>query len=136
MGAIPRLPINYPGRLFFLFLLLFKEIFFKNYLFYVNFQKYARGFDLLWPSMNSEDKLYFIKNLRLYNVSIQRNFHQNQLINECTRKKKAKISGPNAKHDHGPIRVLKGPQGTTHSMVPLRDQDLDPKSRVQNMVPE
>ena len=22
--------------------------------------------------------------------------------------------------------------GTTHSMIPLRDQDLDPKSRVQN----
>ena len=44
--------------------------------------------------------------------------------------------GPNVKHDHGPIRVLKGPQGTTHSMVPLRDQDLDPKSRVQNVVPE
>ena len=45
-------------------------------------------------------------------------------------------NGPNVKHDHGPIRVLKGPQGTTHSMVPLRDQDLDPKSRVQNVVPE
>ena len=42
----------------------------------------------------------------------------------------------NAKHGHGPIRVLKGPQGTTHSMVPLRDQNLDPKSRVQNVVPE
>ena len=47
-----------------------------------------------------------------------------------------RFSGPNVKHDHGPIRVLKGPQGTTHSMVPLRDQDLDPKSRVQNVVPE
>ena len=32
----------------------------------------------------------------------------------------------NAKYGHGPIRVLKGPKGTTHSMVPLRDQDLDP----------
>ena len=45
-------------------------------------------------------------------------------------------NGPNVKHDHGPIRVLKGPQGTTHSMVPTRDHDLDPKSRVQNVVPE
>ena len=25
--------------------------------------------------------------------------------------------GPYAKHDHGPIRFLKGPQGTTHSEV-------------------
>ena len=28
------------------------------------------------------------KNLRLYNVSINRNFYQNRFINECTRKKK------------------------------------------------
>ena len=33
-------------------------------------------------------------------------------------------------------KVLKGSQGTTHSMVPIRDQDLDPESRVQNVVPE
>ena len=44
--------------------------------------------------------------------------------------------GPYVKHDHGPIRVLKGPQGTTHSMDPERDQNLDPKSRVQKVVPE
>ena len=30
----------------------------------------------------------------------------------------------------------KGPQGTTHFMIPLRDQDLDPKSWVQKVVPE
>ena len=42
----------------------------------------------------------------------------------------------NVKHGHGPIRVFKGPRGTTHSMVPIRDQDLDPKSRVQNVIPE
>ena len=34
---------------------------------------------------------------------------------------------PNAKHDHGPIRVFKGPQGTTHSMVPLWSQIQDPE---------
>ena len=44
--------------------------------------------------------------------------------------------GPYVKHDHGPIRVLKGPQGTTHSVDPERDQNLDPKSRVQKVVPE
>ena len=33
-----------------------------------------------------------MKNLRFYNVSIHRNFYQNQFINECARKKKAKIT--------------------------------------------
>ena len=32
-----------------------------------------------------------MKNLRLHNVSIHRNFYQNRFINECARKKKAKI---------------------------------------------
>ena len=35
--------------------------------------------------------LQFMKNARLYIVSIHRNFYQNQFINECARKKKAKI---------------------------------------------
>ena len=32
-----------------------------------------------------------MKNLRLHNVSIHRKFYQNRFINECARKKKAKI---------------------------------------------
>ena len=44
-------------------------------------------------------------------------------------KKKGKDFGPNVKHVHGP-------QGTTHSMVPLRHRDLDSKFRVQNVVLE
>ena len=41
--------------------------------------------------MTSEVILHFMKNLRLHNVSIHRNFYQNRFINECARKKKAKI---------------------------------------------
>ena len=40
------------------------------------------------------------------------------------------------KWDHGPLRVLKGPQGTEYSMEPIRDQDLDPEFRVQDVGPE
>ena len=36
--------------------------------------------------------IYFMKNLRLHNVSIHNFFYQNRLINEYVRKKKAKIS--------------------------------------------
>ena len=32
-----------------------------------------------------------MKYLRIYNVSVHRNFYQNQLINKCARKKIAKI---------------------------------------------
>ena len=42
--------------------------------------------------MTFEVIIYFMKNLRLYNVSIHRNFYQNRFINEYARKKKAKIS--------------------------------------------
>ena len=35
----------------------------------------------MWPSMTSEIKLHWIKNLRLYNVSICINLYQNQVIN-------------------------------------------------------
>ena len=48
--------------------------------------------DLLLPSMTFEVILYFIKTLRLHNVSIHRNFYQNRFVNEYARKKKAKIS--------------------------------------------
>ena len=41
--------------------------------------------------MTFEVILYFFLKMRLYIVSIQRNFYQNQFINECARKKKAKI---------------------------------------------
>ena len=41
--------------------------------------------------MTFEVILYFMKNLRLYNVSIHRIFYQNRFINEYARKKKAKI---------------------------------------------
>ena len=41
--------------------------------------------------MTYEVILYFIKKLRLYIVSIQRNVYQNRFINECANKKKAKI---------------------------------------------
>ena len=44
------------------------------------------------PLMTSEVKLYLMKNLRLYNVSIYRNFFQDRFINEYARKKKAKMS--------------------------------------------
>ena len=37
-------------------------------------------------------KKILMKNLRLHNVSIHRNFYQNRFINEYARKKKAKIS--------------------------------------------
>ena len=36
-------------------------------------------------------QLYFIKHLRLHNVSIHVNFHQNQFINECAREILANI---------------------------------------------
>ena len=42
--------------------------------------------------MTFEVILYFMKNLRLHNVSIHRKFYQNRFINEYGRKKKAKIS--------------------------------------------
>ena len=41
----------------------------------------------------------------------------------------------NAKHGHGPIRVLKGSQGTTNSMVPLRSR-MQSQNRDQNLVPD
>ena len=41
--------------------------------------------------MTFEVKLSLIKNERLFIVSIHSNFHQNQNINECLRKKKAKF---------------------------------------------
>ena len=41
--------------------------------------------------MTLEDILNFIKNMCLHNVSIHTNFYQNRFINECARKKKAKI---------------------------------------------
>ena len=42
--------------------------------------------------MTFEVNVYFMKNLRLHNVSIHRNFDQNRFLNEYARKKKAKIS--------------------------------------------
>ena len=47
--------------------------------------------DLFWPLMTSEVILYLIKNVRLYNVSIQINLYKIRFINECARKIKAKI---------------------------------------------
>ena len=41
--------------------------------------------------MTFEVTLDFMKKLCLENVSIHRNFEQNRFINECARKKKAKI---------------------------------------------
>ena len=41
--------------------------------------------------MTFEVILDFLNSLRLHNVSIHRDFEQNQFINECARKKKAKI---------------------------------------------
>ena len=41
--------------------------------------------------MPSEVKLDLMNNLCLHNISINRNFHQNWLINECARKNLAKI---------------------------------------------
>ena len=41
--------------------------------------------------MTFEVILYFMKKLRLHNVSIHRNLYQNRLINEYAKKKKAKI---------------------------------------------
>ena len=35
--------------------------------------------------------LFYKKNMCLHNVSIHTNFYQNRFINECARKKKAKI---------------------------------------------
>ena len=43
------------------------------------------------PLMTSEVILYLMKNSRLHNVSIHRNFYQNRFINKYVRKKKAKI---------------------------------------------
>ena len=42
--------------------------------------------------MTFEAILHLMKNLRLYIVSIHRIFHQHQFINECSRKKWAKIT--------------------------------------------
>ena len=47
--------------------------------------------DLFLPSMTFEVILHFMKRLRLNIASIHRNFYQNWFINECARKKKAKI---------------------------------------------
>jgi hypothetical protein len=44
----------------------------------------------MWPWMTFKVILYFMKDLRLLNVSIHRIF-KNLLIIECARKKKAKI---------------------------------------------
>ena len=41
----------------------------------------------------------------------------------------------NAKHGHGPIKVIEGPQGTSRDLKGPH-QDFDPKSRVQNVVLE
>ena len=40
--------------------------------------------------MTFEVILHLIKNVRLLNVSIHRNFYQNRFINECAKKKKKK----------------------------------------------
>ena len=45
----------------------------------------------MWPSITSEGLLHLMKILHLYNVSVHRNFYQNQFINEYARKKMAKI---------------------------------------------
>ena len=42
--------------------------------------------------MTFEVILHFKKNMRHLNVSIHRNYYQNQFINECARKEKDKIS--------------------------------------------
>ena len=44
--------------------------------------------------MTFEVILDFMKNLRLHNVSIHRNFEQNWFINECDTKKKLKSRNP------------------------------------------
>ena len=44
--------------------------------------------DLEWPLRSCLD---FIENFHLHNVSIHRKFYQNRFINECVRKKQAKI---------------------------------------------
>ena len=36
------------------------------------------------------DTIFYFMNLRLHNISIQRNFYQNRFINEYARKKKLK----------------------------------------------
>ena len=41
--------------------------------------------------MTFEVILHFMKNMFVVNVSIHRNFYQNWFINECARRKKAKI---------------------------------------------
>ena len=38
--------------------------------------------DLLWPWMNFEVKIYFIKTLRLYKVIINTKFWQDKILNE------------------------------------------------------
>ena len=43
--------------------------------------------------MTSEVILYLMKYLRLFNVSIHRDFYQDRFINKYDRKKKAKILG-------------------------------------------
>ena len=48
--------------------------------------------------------LNFMNNLRFYIVSIHRKFYQNRFINECTRKKKAKIS---ESRSHGVFSEIK-----------------------------
>ena len=51
---------------------------------------------LRWPYVTFNDlhgHTLFMKNLRLYNVSIHRTFYQNRFINECARKIKVQILG-------------------------------------------
>ena len=43
--------------------------------------------------MTSKVTIHLMKNLRLHNVSIHRNFYQNRLIYKCVKKSLAKIPG-------------------------------------------
>ena len=45
----------------------------------------------MWPSMPFEILYHAKQILRLYNVSIHRNFYATQFMNKCARKKKAII---------------------------------------------
>ena len=53
--------------------------------------------------MPSEVQLDLMNNFRLHNISININFHQNWLVNECARKNLAKIL---ESHNHGVTEVL------------------------------
>ena len=43
------------------------------------------------PLMISEVILYFLKNLPIDNINVSIHINQNRFINECAKKKKAKI---------------------------------------------